>query len=553
MNAPGATGRLILRTSGAFGATDQTGTDIAGLSRRGQALLAYLSQQQGMCAERGSLADLLWGDRGEEQARASLRQELSILRKSLPVELMQADRQKVWLDATRVETEAPGEDEFLKGFDLPGESFEDWLRAMRLANNPSDAGQSTLSTSQFFARPSVLLFAFDTLSTGRNDQMIAMGLADDLRTTLSYWRWFPVIGPEAIGWISAKDADLRSVARQVQAAYAVTGSVRCLDERVSISVGLTEIDTGRSLWSNRFDGVLDDIFKFQEDVSRAIVAQIEPQISHAEATRISRLRPDSIGPWQAMAQADDIDRKGGEGYGSPESNLQQARLMEKTLAQDPEFAPALARLGRINFRAGLLGWWGDRSETFGASIDFSRRALDLDPYNWEAHAYLGLTHIFELLDYHAGEFHGSEAVRLNPSSALARHGYGCGLEWIGRPQEALEHLNLIFRLNPNHGGRAAALGDITTCEMFVGNRERALDAAHKLLPIARDYSRGLQRCVATFGYFDEISAAQKALDRLVQIQPDFDAEYVRATYPYARPENFDTLMQGFVKARAFER
>ena len=40
------------------------------ISRSYQALLAYLSQQQDMRAERGLLADLLWSDRGEEQARA---------------------------------------------------------------------------------------------------------------------------------------------------------------------------------------------------------------------------------------------------------------------------------------------------------------------------------------------------------------------------------------------------------------------------------------------------------------------------------------------------
>ena len=45
---------------------DGSGTEIRGLSRRAQAMLAFLSLQPGQKAERGLLADLLWSDRPEE-------------------------------------------------------------------------------------------------------------------------------------------------------------------------------------------------------------------------------------------------------------------------------------------------------------------------------------------------------------------------------------------------------------------------------------------------------------------------------------------------------
>lgn len=79
---------------------DGSGTEIRGLSRRAQAMLAFLSLQPGQKAERGLLADLLWSDRPEEQARASLRQELSALRRALPSAVIEADRQSVRLCTT---------------------------------------------------------------------------------------------------------------------------------------------------------------------------------------------------------------------------------------------------------------------------------------------------------------------------------------------------------------------------------------------------------------------------------------------------------------------
>lgn len=543
---------LTLRTFGPLKIEDSGGSEIPGLSRRAQALLAYLSQQPEMRAERGFLADLLWSDRSEEQARASLRQELSVLRKKIDPQILDADRQFVRLDPALVTVDGKGRGEFLQGFDLGSEGFEDWLREQRSAA-PDEASSKAepAEASVFFSRPTVLLMSFEALSSGSDDAMISAGLADDLRTTLSYWRWFPVIGPEAIGWKTAREVDLRAVAAEVGAAYAITGTVRCLGQRIKISVGLTDTATSQLIWTQQFEGTLEDIFSFQEEVSRSIVAQIEPQISRAEVSRLSRARPKTIEPWQLVAQADEIERKSAEGYGTWESNTEELKLAEEALRIEPDFSLGYSRLGRIFFRAGLLDWVEDRNDAFEKSLEYCNRALQCDPDNWEAHAYHGLVNIFGFRKYDLGVISGAEAVRRNPSAALARHAAGCGLEWLGKPSEALEHLNLVFRLDPAYSGRAAALGDIATCEMFIGNRENSLEAARRLHAIAPDYARGLQRCVSTFGYFDELDLAHKALARLREIQPGFDEAYVRETYPYYRPEDLEKLLTGFRKAGAF--
>ena len=124
---------ITLHLTGPFAVTDATGAEVEGLSRRGQAMLAYLSRQPGLRAERGLLADLLWSDRGEDQARASLRQELSVLRRHLPGGSVLADRQMVRLDPEGFCFHATPPGCFLEGFDLASEGFEDWLRLMRAA------------------------------------------------------------------------------------------------------------------------------------------------------------------------------------------------------------------------------------------------------------------------------------------------------------------------------------------------------------------------------------------------------------------------------------
>jgi TolB-like protein/cytochrome c-type biogenesis protein CcmH/NrfG len=145
---------LKLRLLGSFHVEFAGGT-IAVPSRKARALLAYLVQHRGSAVARGTLTGLLWGERGEEQARASLRQALSELRSALStaggVSLISATADTVswtdglaWTDTALVEDAASSADpgawrdaaaalrgEFLDGLALDEPAYEQWLAAER--------------------------------------------------------------------------------------------------------------------------------------------------------------------------------------------------------------------------------------------------------------------------------------------------------------------------------------------------------------------------------------------------------------------------------------
>ena len=122
-------------------------------TRKARALLAYLAMNPGRREPRETLADLLWGNRGQEQSRHSLRQMLVDLRRSLPEPASSAfhDGDELYLDdawvdvdALRFETLVSGASEeqlidaselyrgeFLRGLTIREEAFEDWGSAQR--------------------------------------------------------------------------------------------------------------------------------------------------------------------------------------------------------------------------------------------------------------------------------------------------------------------------------------------------------------------------------------------------------------------------------------
>lgn len=129
---PSGVARWGLRPAGSFAVTDLlTGRDITPRGRKARAIIAYLATSPGATASREKLMDLLWGDRSEAQARASLRQALLEIRHATG-DLLQADRDNVWIDLASTSLE-PGDEtsELFENLNHITPEFDEWLCAER--------------------------------------------------------------------------------------------------------------------------------------------------------------------------------------------------------------------------------------------------------------------------------------------------------------------------------------------------------------------------------------------------------------------------------------
>ena len=175
---------LRITLLGGFEARLGSGKAIDLHGRKTQALLAYLALPPGEPRSRDKLVALLWSDRGEQQARGSLRQALAELRKALgdadPPPVV-AGRDEVHLDAGAVEVDAVElerlvadgapealeraaelyQGDLLDGIGVHDPAFEDWLRTER--ERLHDSAREAMSS----------LLDHET-SAGNTDQAVAM-------------------------------------------------------------------------------------------------------------------------------------------------------------------------------------------------------------------------------------------------------------------------------------------------------------------------------------------------------------------------------------------
>jgi tetratricopeptide (TPR) repeat protein len=267
----------------------------------------------------------------------------------------------------------------------------------------------------------------------------------------------------------------------------------------------------------------------------------------AEERRAALKRPADLTVWDLILRATAAKARSGGGYGTPEDNRECAEYLRRALELDPQSSQAMALLAQTLWHDALNGWAEDRDRNLEEVLELTRRAVAIDDGNWLAYTVMGLAHAFALhMPDRAVEIL-ERAVALNPSGGLALHSLGCALEFAGRPADGIPHLNAVFRVDPRYRSGMAALADLGHCNMMLGNMKEALDYMRRALAQQPEYLRGRQRLVACLELAGEHEAAREELQSLLKDQPGFNAEYVRATYPFSRQEDLETFL-GALKA-----
>jgi hypothetical protein len=158
---------------------------------------------------------------------------------------------------------------------------------------------------------------------------------EEIITALSRIRWLFVIARNSTFTYKGQAVDVKQVGRELGVHYVLEGSVRKAGQRVRITGQLIEAVTGAHLWADRFDGSLEDIFQFQDEVASSVAGIIEPALQAAETAR-------SAGRPTTDLTAYDLYLRAYAMFLSSTRQIPKAlRLMEQAIARDPHYGHAL--------------------------------------------------------------------------------------------------------------------------------------------------------------------------------------------------------------------
>jgi TolB-like protein len=392
-------------------------------------------------------------------------------------------------------------------------------------------------------RPAVAILPFSNLSGDPEQEYFADGVTEDLITALAAWRWFPVIARNSTFVYKGRAVDVTQVGKDLGARYVLEGSVRRAGARVRITAQLIEASTAHHIWARNFDRDIGDIFDLQDEITRAIVLAIEPQLARAEEQRALRKTPENLDAWDLSLQALAKIRRG-----TPQALVEADALLGRAVVLDGASSYAQSLLALTRFHGALFGLWSDPARSLLSTYEAAKEAVELDGGDWLAHALLGIATLWSHGDYARATAEEEMAIQLNPSAAMAYHFHGCVLTFDAKPAEALMRLEAVLKLDPRFQLLPTTLADIGLAHFLLGDCEQAIRFCERAIGEQADHVRAWQRLAAALAASGRQQEAEAAFARVIELQPAFGRDYLAATYPFRDAAHTEMFEAGLRQA-----
>ncbi|MBD8552002.1 hypothetical protein [Sphingomonas sp. CFBP 8764] len=526
---------------GPFGLFGPDGARIEISSRKGMALIALLAMARDGIRARPWLQTMLWGSRAPEQASASLRRELSALRRLLngaADPLLTCEHGRVTLALDRIAIDAasvgPGrQGGFLEGLDLADcEEFEQWLREQRSGPaapppapptaQPPALPRDIVDMSKHAAglpdRPVLAVLPFANLTGNSEVDYIAEGLAADLIDQIARLRWLPVISGVASAAYPSAKLPLAQIGRALGARYLVDGRLRGDAGALTLAVGVSDADTGEAIWSHHILLPADASAATLGPLLDEMVGTLSTRIDLAEMARASRI------PTPHASVVALIWRARWHHNRYTPSNARIAEdLLQQALALDPHSPEAIIQLAY--FRQRQLWIKRGNSTAIAELGQLARRAITADPVDGRGYMLAGMVELWRRNTVPAVALL-EEAIQLNPSLALAYTQLAATHYLNDAPALALEPIDRAFRLGLGEQYTYYALGELAIIRAMLGNHAGAIEAADHAIVRREAYWYPHLVKVHALVECGSSDAAAAALHRLRQLKPRFDASYI---------------------------
>ena len=386
------------------------------------------------------------------------------------------------------------------------------------------------------------MFPIECLNSEERWRRFADGLSSDITADLGRYADIPVIAFHTMRSLGSKPDDFAADGKALGATYIVSGQLQADDRRVRLTIELADATNGVSLWSERYDRPVEDIFALQDSLTETVInvlAGCFGAIATIGRNAVRRKPPASL-------RAFDLYLLGVEQHNtfSRAGNAEAIRLFSRALELDPTLVRAWTELAyTYSIQAGNCFGRDPKGsiEKWRAAVE---NAIRLDPYDSSACNCLGdlmgCLGDFEAAEraykraYECGSNHADTLALLAGSRALV----------AGDPAEAIPLMERAMRLNPLappwYFGMQGRI-------LFAAGRHREAIAALRRSTL--DSPNVLMFLALAHAVVGEDAEAAGFVARLRAEFPDFSVEGFISGYPVTNPHAVRAMRAAAKQAR----
>jgi non-specific serine/threonine protein kinase len=328
------------------------------------------------------------------------------------------------------------------------------------------------------AGPSVAVLYFENLSRASEDEYFRDGMTEDITTELAKIKSLRVFPRAAISSYRDKAAPAREVGEQLGATHVLGGSLRRAGDRLRITVQMVETRSGHSVWAERYDREMRDVFEVQEEIARSIAQALRLTLTSEEDETIARKPTANLNAYDYFLR--------GRSYTRQQRRAFALELFDHALALDPSFA--LAHAGIANVCAMQYYLEDHQQRWLDRAITACDRAFELEPRLPEA--FVARARIL----YAQGQY--GEAVESARTAIAIKHDCETAWDILGRAlfasdrweeaaglvESAVEANGEDYNVYISYGNALKALGREDAARSLRDRQDRALERQLEWVP-----------------------------------------------------------------------
>ena len=287
------------------------------------------------------------------------------------------------------------------------------------------------------AEPRLAVLAFDNLSGDPEMAYFSDGMSEEILQTVARGAQVKVIGRGSSFQFRGADKAAAHVAAALEVTHVLDGSVRRSGTKVRIAANLIECAHQTTLWSDRFDRELSDVFALQDEIAAAVAAALKVAFAPP-------VQPEAVDPaaYTLYLKALAIRNRGIAT--APNAVID---LLNEATRLAPRFARAWELLATVLAFALRFDYANQANAvTREDVVTAAQTALKLDP--GLGGAYQALAELEAFGAFAAREAFHDRALAVAPSDPAVVYRASLFLTEVGRIREALGHIKQAYELDP---------------------------------------------------------------------------------------------------------
>ena len=328
-------------------------------------------------------------------------------------------------------------------------------------------------------RPKIAVIPFENLNNNDDGQFLVDGIAEDLLTELSMVKEISVATRKTCFSLREKDITSESFKNEWGFDFVVTGSIRTSDDRLRISIELSDMTDDRVIWSNKFDRENDDIFEIQDEIVTKIITCIVGEIEISSLKRANRKPTESMTSYEYTLKGRALNQK----Y-EKNANAEAIKMLDAAIEADKSNPLPYSWKACTIGQSMALGFREDNDQTMSEFMQALSKANELNDNDWNALRIIAEAHL-TLHDFEQAMVYANKAYNANPNHPFVLWIYGRVLLRYGNLENGIKILEKLYEIEP------IPMSDINT------------DRMNKELFLAYYLNNNFEKCDEIFNKINE--------------------------------------------------